>query len=205
MVKLDKMKTEGKKHSALLLALTDVGSVPYALLKEPLRKATPKQLYRIERANPHLIPDSDELWLAHCLYYSDIRQAYNEGQHQDPRTWRQLYLKRFEENERKKRIVSEKIKNQYNKIQDERAARSIKVLKGAVPSQGRGFNTANISGITKSSGTNKRDLQYTRGQTTAKAKPFHAYEQCNQYAKAPVSSIKGLPVLSCNISYPIST
>ena len=32
--------------------LDDVGSTPYSLLKPALRKATPQQLLRIEKANP---------------------------------------------------------------------------------------------------------------------------------------------------------
>lgn len=34
------------------LVLSEVGCVPYSLLKDSLKHATPQQLYRIERANP---------------------------------------------------------------------------------------------------------------------------------------------------------
>ncbi|KAI8391717.1 RNA polymerase II transcription factor SIII subunit A-domain-containing protein [Radiomyces spectabilis] len=160
--------------------LLDVGTVPYYLLKEPLKKATPQQLYRIERANPHLLPESDELWLSHCLCYKDIRDAYFSGQHQDPRLWRQLYLQRFEENERRRQRVSEKIKNQYNKIQHEKEARSIKVLRGIAPIRtGRSYDAA------------KRSRSSRLFQETKKAADkVHAIYHCRQpHAASPTPKI----------------
>lgn len=40
----------------VIVALTDVGNTPYVLLKNVLKRATPKQLYRIEQANPVSFP-----------------------------------------------------------------------------------------------------------------------------------------------------
>ncbi|CAO3623681.1 unnamed protein product [Cunninghamella echinulata] len=37
--------------------LSYVGVVPYYLLKPSLKKATPQQLFLIERLNPHLLPE----------------------------------------------------------------------------------------------------------------------------------------------------
>ncbi|KAI8098758.1 RNA polymerase II transcription factor SIII subunit A-domain-containing protein, partial [Halteromyces radiatus] len=110
--------------------LTYVGNVPYSLLKPSLKKATPQQLYLIERLNPHLLPESDELWLRHMSIFKDLLDAYHQGDHQDSTTWRGLYLKRYRENEERKKIISEKVKSQYNKIQHEKKARSIKMIKG---------------------------------------------------------------------------
>ncbi|KAG2216092.1 hypothetical protein INT45_010240 [Circinella minor] len=124
-----------------LEGLDDVGSTPYSLLKPALRKATPKQLFRIEKANPHLRQECNELWLNHCLSYVDIREAYHQGEHQDPTKWRRTYMQRFKETERKRELISAKVKKQYTKIQNEKAAKSIKVLSGYVPTQGRGSSS----------------------------------------------------------------
>ncbi|KAI9269054.1 RNA polymerase II transcription factor SIII subunit A-domain-containing protein [Phascolomyces articulosus] len=124
-----------------LEGLDDVGSTPYSLLKPALRKATPKQLLRIEKANPHLKQESNELWLNHCFSYTDIREAYHQGRHQDPTKWRKTYMQRFKETERKREMISAKVKKQYTKIQNEKAARSIKVLSGVVPTHGRGSSS----------------------------------------------------------------
>ncbi|KAI7864314.1 RNA polymerase II transcription factor SIII subunit A-domain-containing protein [Spinellus fusiger] len=72
--------------------LDDVGDVPYYLLRDALKRATAQQLYRLEKSNPHLVPESDELWLSHCMIYTDIRDGYRQGDYQDARTWRSLYL-----------------------------------------------------------------------------------------------------------------
>ncbi|KAI9026585.1 RNA polymerase II transcription factor SIII subunit A-domain-containing protein [Phycomyces nitens] len=126
--------------------LSDVCGIPYWLLKEPLKKANPQQLYHIEKANPHFLPESDELWLSHCMSYSDIREAYRNGEYQDSRIWRQLYLKRYKEAANKRELMSQKIKSQYSKIQNEKAARSIKVLKGVGPKYGRTYEESSKLG-----------------------------------------------------------
>ncbi|CAO3623678.1 unnamed protein product [Cunninghamella echinulata] len=71
------------------------------------------------------------------LSYTDLREAYYQGLHQSSSSWRELYLKRYQENEQRKRAISEKVKNQYNKIQNEKAARSIKVIKNVTSVRGR--------------------------------------------------------------------
>lgn len=43
----------------------------------------------------------------------------------------------MEENERRRQMARAKMKKEYNKIQSEKAAKSIKVLSGVVPIQGR--------------------------------------------------------------------
>ncbi|ORY97684.1 RNA polymerase II transcription factor SIII subunit A-domain-containing protein [Syncephalastrum racemosum] len=114
-------------------ALAEVGNVPYELLKGALAKANPRQLYRIEKYNPHLMQETNELWLPHILSFSDIRDEYQSGKHQDPRTWRATYFKRLRENEQKRQAISEKIRSQYKELQNEKAARSVKMLQGCTP------------------------------------------------------------------------
>ncbi|KAI9306432.1 RNA polymerase II transcription factor SIII subunit A-domain-containing protein [Cunninghamella echinulata] len=129
--------------------LSYVGVVPYYLLKPSLKKASPQQLFLIERLNPHLLPESNELWLNHMLSYTDLRVAYNQGLHQSSSSWRELYLKRYQENEQRKRAISEKVKNQYNKIQNEKAARSIKVIKNVTSVRGRTNESRKTTGSSK--------------------------------------------------------
>ncbi|ORZ13641.1 RNA polymerase II transcription factor SIII subunit A-domain-containing protein [Absidia repens] len=140
--------------------LSYVGNVPYCLLRPSLKKATPQQLFLIERLNPHLTPESDELWLRHMSTFKDLIDAYHQGEHQDPASWRGLYLKRYQENEKRKKIISEKVKSQYNKIQNEKAARSIKVLKGVV--RGRTHDSRRFSSSNGSSGSNNNSSSSSR-------------------------------------------
>lgn len=71
------------------------GGVPYDILKPVLERCTPKQLYTLEDYNPYLLDDTDELWQAHCTreFKSSIPDA---GE-----TWRELYLKKYDEREEK--------------------------------------------------------------------------------------------------------
>ncbi|KAI8146455.1 RNA polymerase II transcription factor SIII subunit A-domain-containing protein [Fennellomyces sp. T-0311] len=175
--------------------LDDVGSTPYSLLKPALRKATPKQLLRIEKANPHLVPESDELWLQHCLSFTDIREAYRQGEYQDSSKWRKTYMKRFKEAEHKREMISAKIKKQYTQLQNERAARSIKVLHGHVPTQGRGSSTYESARRSKTS----KLFQETRRA----ADRTHAMYQKPQKQIRPVSAISSASVVE--VSKPTST
>ncbi|CAO3597677.1 unnamed protein product [Absidia cylindrospora] len=130
--------------------LSYVGNVPYCLLRPSLKKATPQQLFLIERLNPHLTPESNELWLRHMSTFKDLIDAYHQGDHQI-----QLHgVKRYQENEKRKKIISEKVKSQYSQIQNEKAARSIKVLKGVVRGRthdSRRLSSSNGSSISNSS------------------------------------------------------
>ncbi|KAG2212385.1 hypothetical protein INT47_001746, partial [Mucor saturninus] len=94
--------------------------------------ATPQQLYRIERANPGLAAEL-ELWLKHCFLFKEIKDEHERGLHKNPKEWRELYLNRHTEVERKRKAIKERIASQYSKLKNEKAARSIKVLHGVVP------------------------------------------------------------------------
>ncbi|CAO0800241.1 unnamed protein product [Mucor circinelloides] len=131
--------------------VSEVGCVPYSLLKNSLVHATPQQLYKIEKANPDIAAESDELWLKHCLTYTDIREDYYQhGLYRDSTKWRELYLNRYKETERKRQLIKQKVKSQYSKIQNEKEKRSIKVLHGVVPTTGkRSYETARRSTMSK--------------------------------------------------------
>ncbi|KAI8062792.1 RNA polymerase II transcription factor SIII subunit A-domain-containing protein [Gilbertella persicaria] len=148
--------------------LVDVGSVPYSLLKASILHATPQQLYRIEKANPDIAAESDELWLKHCLLFQDIRHEYEQGLHQDPKQWRELYLNKYQENEKKRQLIKEKVKNQYSKIQNEKEKKSIKVLHGVVPTKKRhSYESARRSTMSKL-------FQQTKKETDKVASIYHS-------------------------------
>uniref|UniRef100_L7M8Q0 Putative transcription elongation factor b polypeptide n=1 Tax=Rhipicephalus pulchellus TaxID=72859 RepID=L7M8Q0_RHIPC len=71
------------------------GGVPYDILKPVLEKCTPKQLYTLEDYNPYLLDDTDELWQVHAL------REFKGSCPDAGETWRELYLKKFDEREEK--------------------------------------------------------------------------------------------------------
>ncbi|KAI8069514.1 RNA polymerase II transcription factor SIII subunit A-domain-containing protein [Gongronella butleri] len=179
--------------------LGSVGDVPYALIKQPLKRATPQQLLHIERCNPHLVSNSNELWLDHILQYADLRHEWNQGNHQDPTSWRDVYLNRHREMEERKKKISEKIKNQYHKIQNEKAARSIKILKGVAPPMKRSVSRKS----TESSSSSRLFLETKKAASKTSAiyssriparRPVHvATAAATTTARA---SIKGMPAVT---------
>ncbi|VDK70794.1 unnamed protein product [Litomosoides sigmodontis] len=84
-------------------SIEEVGDTPYFLLKPVLEKCSPSQLCLIERRNPQLMEDSDELW------ERIVNRAFPKCEVLDDETWREYYYRLCEENERKLKLLSTKI------------------------------------------------------------------------------------------------
>ncbi|KAG2182815.1 hypothetical protein INT44_005795 [Umbelopsis vinacea] len=134
-------------------------------MEAPLKRATAQQLYRIEKCNPHITEETQDLWIPHCLTFRDMRIAYEAGNISLDTNWRETYLERHEENQRKRQLIGAKIKSHYNQIQNEKEARSTKFINKAIlPSKRRVEHSFNH--------TSKR----TRGNSLF-AKTMHAARQ----------------------------
>ncbi|GAB5592088.1 hypothetical protein Unana1_06988 [Umbelopsis nana] len=75
---------------------------------------------------------STDLWISHCLSFRDIRLSYESGHIPPDNNWRETYLERHEENQRKRQLIGAKIKSHYNQIQNDKEARSTKFLNKAI-------------------------------------------------------------------------
>ncbi|KAK3573629.1 hypothetical protein QTP86_029978 [Hemibagrus guttatus] len=76
-------------------SLYEIGGVPFEILEPVLERCTPEQLLRIEECNPAYMGVTDHLWERHCL--RDFRNAQLE----EYESWREMYLRLFEERERR--------------------------------------------------------------------------------------------------------
>ncbi|XP_033117392.1 transcription elongation factor B polypeptide 3-like [Anneissia japonica] len=92
--------------------LEDVGGVPFDILKPVMERCTYQQLYRIEEYNPHFIEDSDYLWQKHVLKEFKLSKL-TRGE-----TWRQCYLRSFDEREQKFKQLTQNISASYNAKKD---------------------------------------------------------------------------------------
>ncbi|GBL91085.1 Elongin-A [Araneus ventricosus] len=90
-------------------AIEYLGEVPYFLLKPVLERCTPLQLYNIEHYNPYLLDDTHELWEAQC------KRDFRSEKLQENETWRELYLRAFEERERKLKNITANISASMSK------------------------------------------------------------------------------------------
>ncbi|CAG9537080.1 unnamed protein product [Cercopithifilaria johnstoni] len=89
-------------------SIEEVGDTPYFLLKPVLEKCSLSQLCLIERRNPQLMEDSDELW------ERIVNRAFPKCEIAHDETWRECYYRLCEENERKLKLLSTKI-TQHNR------------------------------------------------------------------------------------------
>ncbi|KHN79957.1 Transcription elongation factor B polypeptide 3 [Toxocara canis] len=89
-------------------AIEEVGDTPYYLLKPVLERCSPEQLCFIERRNPHLMEDSDELW------EKVVNRTFPKCQTGDDETWRDCYTRMCAETDRKLKMLSSRI-TQHNR------------------------------------------------------------------------------------------
>lgn len=76
-----------KPHNSLFFkALEFTGGVPYQVLKPVFERATPVQLFELEKYNEYLLDDTDELWRNHC------GKDFRNKQRDEDETWREMYL-----------------------------------------------------------------------------------------------------------------
>ncbi|XP_028843885.1 elongin A, like [Denticeps clupeoides] len=83
--------------------LYDIGGVPFDILKPVLERCTPEQLLRIEECNPVFIGETDDLWAKHC------KKDFRNSQLQEYESWREMYLRLFEEREKKLKRLTKTI------------------------------------------------------------------------------------------------
>jgi hypothetical protein len=96
-----------------------------------------------------------DLWITHCLTFRDIRLSYESGHILPENNWREIYLERHEENQRKRQLIGAKIKSHYNQLQHEKEARSTKFLNKAIAPTKRRSEHNSSSNASECSGQKK--------------------------------------------------
>uniref|UniRef100_K1QR51 Transcription elongation factor B polypeptide 3 n=1 Tax=Magallana gigas TaxID=29159 RepID=K1QR51_MAGGI len=92
-------------------------SVPYYLMEPVLKRCTPSQLYRIEDFNPHFLEESDQLWKLHC------EKEFKGSEPDEFESYRELYLRMYDEKERKLKQIKDNISQSMAKAVPERTAK----------------------------------------------------------------------------------
>ncbi|KAG9300454.1 hypothetical protein G9A89_010079 [Geosiphon pyriformis] len=122
--------------------LDDIGEVPIDVLRPALRRADAKRLKILQRNSKNFAKQSNEFWLHLC--HSDFyhRRAEFEGRkfgHQQ--VYERMCREREEEqqeHERKARLLGERVRARYDKIQEEKDRKKTKLLKfAAIPAKTR--------------------------------------------------------------------
>lgn len=113
--------------------ITDVGDIPYHLVKPVLKRLNAKQLISVEENSPAIKIDSDELWGG--LIERDFpdrpalskRLAAGDAEKMPNRT---LYDRYTEERERLRASTAQRLRNLTQKLQKEKSKNSIVPIQG---------------------------------------------------------------------------
>jgi len=88
-----------------------LGDAPYYLLKTVLQKCNTKQLSRIERLNPQIMDETDELWQEFCKKEFSRQRPDSD----DDESWRELYLRCGREREDRLKDITKHITHKQAK------------------------------------------------------------------------------------------
>jgi transcription elongation factor B polypeptide 3 len=87
------------------------GDAPYYLLKQVLQKCNPKQLSRLEKFNPQIMDETDELWEEFCK--KEFRGR--EPDEDEDECWRELYYRCVKERDDKLKNITKHITHKQAK------------------------------------------------------------------------------------------
>ena len=115
-------------------SITDVGDLPYPLLRPILRKITnPEQLRLIEEASPHLAGAEDgELWRA--FIKRDIQKWQDKTlEPKNPASWWKVYRKLKREDETQRLAAEQQLKAALTKKQEEKDSHRVNIVHAVIP------------------------------------------------------------------------
>ncbi|XP_069742083.1 elongin A, like isoform X1 [Narcine bancroftii] len=88
-------------------SIHEVGGVPFEIIEPVLDRCTSEQLCRIEDCNPSFMEQTNHLWMKHC------KKDFKTEQPQEYESWRELYLRLYNERERKLKILTQSISSAH--------------------------------------------------------------------------------------------
>lgn len=94
--------------------LCRMGRVQYSVLEPILESCTPEQLHRLEKYNPALVGETDQLWKMHC------QRKFKKERPEEHESWREMHMRLQEAQEQRLRALTLKIKS-ANKPKDRQA------------------------------------------------------------------------------------
>ncbi|KAI9886238.1 MAG: hypothetical protein M1823_001973 [Watsoniomyces obsoletus] len=115
-------------------SINSVGDIPYPLIRGLLAKIeSPYQLHKIEQNSPHLVGETDELWIA--FIRRDIPDYAEGGKYGEWKKvsgeWWDLYKKLKDELEETRKAQADVLKAKLEDITAAKATRTVKVLDAA--------------------------------------------------------------------------
>nr|XP_014354141.1 PREDICTED: transcription elongation factor B polypeptide 3-like isoform X6 [Latimeria chalumnae] len=164
--------------------LHEVGGVPFEILEPVLERCTPEQLYKIEQYNPMFVGETDHFWMKHC------QRDFRNEQVQEYESWRELYLRLFDEREQKLKMVTKSIRYAHSgkpKAKPPRDVRRQQEIHGTAGPSGE-HHPLDKHKLSVSESRDRNSLQTSRGQAnTCLGTPISS-GGINSDAKKPTKS-----------------
>ncbi|EIN07190.1 hypothetical protein PUNSTDRAFT_144721 [Punctularia strigosozonata HHB-11173 SS5] len=117
-------------------AITDVGTIPYTLIKPMLETVDPETLDILETASPHLVHDTSELWKRFCFRL--FPTAAGDVERENPSTsvdWKDHYLDMRAQQAQRLEEVAAKLRNQRQAAEKQKKEDAIKVTDRLPPAK----------------------------------------------------------------------
>ncbi|KAG9124743.1 hypothetical protein FRC07_010407 [Ceratobasidium sp. 392] len=121
------------------VSVTSTGDIPFRVIRPVLEKCKAHKLTELEQASPHLKNDTQVIWKKKCLDdFIDIRQSYENGSMEEPRSWRKRYLTALDERERKISDSASRLRGMYQQGESSKRDRqTLYTTKAPPPKRGR--------------------------------------------------------------------
>ncbi|GCC35884.1 hypothetical protein chiPu_0014373 [Chiloscyllium punctatum] len=88
-------------------SIHEVGGVPFEIIEPVLGRCTPEQLFRIEECNPSFTEQTSHFWMKHS------KKDFKNEEPQEFESWRELYLRLYDEREQKLKILTQSISSAH--------------------------------------------------------------------------------------------
>ncbi|KAG9102165.1 hypothetical protein FS749_014944 [Ceratobasidium sp. UAMH 11750] len=131
---------------ANLESVSSTGDIPFRVIRPVLEKCKAEKLFQLEQESPHLKNDTQVIWKKKCLdEFIDIRQAYENGSMEEPRSWRKRYFTALDEREQKISDSASRLRGMYQQGESSKRGRqTLYTTKAPPPKRGR-FGSIGVS------------------------------------------------------------
>ncbi|GAA5933135.1 uncharacterized protein JCM15063_002309 [Sporobolomyces koalae] len=116
-------------------SVRDIGDCPYDLVQNLLKLSTAGQLAEIEDAAPHIAPNTNHLWRQLCINdFIEVRKLVEDRKLNEAEiegsSWKDKYYDEDEKKQIKMKLVLEKLRGQYNEIDEKKQSRQVQSIDG---------------------------------------------------------------------------
>ncbi|KAG8743892.1 hypothetical protein FRC10_011182 [Ceratobasidium sp. 414] len=127
-------------------SVSSTGDIPFRVIRPVLEKCKALKLSQLEQESPHLKNDTQVIWKKKCLdEFIDIRQSYEHGSMEEPRSWRKRYFTALDEREQKISDSASRLRGMYQQGESSKRDRqTLYTTKAPPPKRGR-FGSMGVS------------------------------------------------------------